>query len=626
MKAWISRSLNRKLVFVLSGATIFVSMIFLFLFLALYQAQLRNEISQASSSVNELLQASLENAMLKRDIPGLAGIVQRLGQLDGIDQVMILDPRGEVRFSSDSSLLGHVFDMDSEEICNNCLDTGSAGESTAFMMNERGVEVLRSINPVQNREPCQVCHGAMTSNPVNGILFVDYSATSLRQQAMLMSTLLLFAGFLVLLLLASIVWWGQRQLVLSPIRKLKTATTRISGGHLDERVNLQGEDEFSELGRSFDGMAVALESHVRTLQENEHYLQALINAMPDGVLVIDEEFRILNANDAYCRMTGYALDEVVGSHCFRCSHGRESPCPPTMQTCPVAELAPDKNEIKCLQTFETKNGDECTVEITASSFDVEIGGEKRRLTVESIRNLAEMVRFSQEQRLSGLGLLASGVAHEIHNPLASIRLAIQSSIRRMKQAGGNEDLLQDLKLVDSEIDRCVSITERLLKLSKHPDTRLQPIDAHVALKETLSLVGYESESTGIELAIHPRASDPVILADDSELRMLILNLVQNAFHAMPGGGKLEVSTDNENDAFNLRVSDSGVGICDRDFAHLFEPFFSRRADSEQGTGLGLAICQSITERFGGTIQASNNPDGGACFHVMLPLAADQTES
>jgi PAS domain S-box-containing protein len=613
MRKWIRQSLNRKLVVVLSGGTILVSTLFLFLFLGLYRGQFENELGKASTQINELLQASLENAMLKRDIPGLAGIVDRLGELDDIDHVMILNPNGEVRFSSDPTMLGRVYN----------LDPASMAETTNFLTNERGNEVLRSINPVKNKEPCQVCHGKLDANPVNGILFVDYSAASLKQQATVMSSLLLVAGFFVLLLLATIVWWGQRRLVLKPIEKLASATARISGGHLDERVNLAGEDEFARLGRRFDDMAVALEDSVRTLERSEHFLQALINSVPDGVLVIDEEFRILNANDAYCRMSGYSLEEVLGNRCHACSHNRDIPCPPTMQTCPVVELSGEKRQLKCIQTFTTRNGDECPVEITASSFEMEIDGKLQRLTIESIRSMAEVMRFSQEQRLSGLGLLASGVAHEIYNPLASIRLGIQSAIRKLGRKGVDSDeLLSDMQLVDSEIDRCVSITERLLKLSRHPELRLQPIDAHVALIETVSLLGYESDSAGIDIRINPHAVDSFILGDDSDLRMLILNLVQNAFHAMPKGGRLEISTDNRDGLLNIDFRDTGVGIPEENIKRIFDPFFSHRADRDRGTGLGLSICKSITDRFGGTIEAHNNPDGGARFHVALPLSAD----
>ena len=621
MRKWIHKSLNRKLVVVLSGGTILVSTLFLFLFLGLYRSQLESELSKASSRVNELLQASLENAMLKRDIPGLAGIVDRLGELDGIDHVMILNPKGVVRFSSDAEMLGRVYDLASGAECPDCLDPERTGETTAFMTNERGNEVLRSINPVQNREQCQVCHGEIGVNPVNGILFVDYSAATLKQQAIVMSSLLLFAGFLVLLLLVTIVWWGQRQLVLKPIAKLASATTRISSGHLEERVNLHGDDEFARLGKSFDDMAVALENSVRTLESSEHFLQALMNSVPDALLVIDEEFRILKANDAYCRMSGYSLDEVIGNHCHSCSHGREQPCPPTMQACPVVELAVEKRELKCLQTFTTSHGNACPVEITASSVELEIEGRVQRLTIESIRSMVEVVRFSQEQRLSGLGLLASGVAHEIYNPLASIRLAIQSSIRKLdRKSADRDELLSDMRLIDNEIDRCVSITERLLKLSRHPVMKLQPIDAHVALIETVSLVGYESDRAGIGIKVNPHAVDSIILGDDSDLRMLFLNLVQNAFHAMPNGGELEISTANKDGALHIDFRDTGVGIKEADLERIFDPFYSHRADNDRGTGLGLSICKSITDRFGGDIEAINTPGEGACFHVMLPLS------
>jgi signal transduction histidine kinase len=114
-----------------------------------------------------------------------------------------------------------------------------------------------------------------------------------------------------------------------------------------------------------------------------------------------------------------------------------------------------------------------------------------------------------------------------------------------------------------------------------------------------------------------------VLASDSELRMVVLNLVQNALHAMPDGGELRVETLQQDDKVEIIFTDTGVGIQPADAAHIFEPFFSRRADSERGTGLGLSICQSIIQNYGGRIHFESQPGRGSRFVVELPDAASR---
>jgi signal transduction histidine kinase len=189
---------------------------------------------------------------------------------------------------------------------------------------------------------------------------------------------------------------------------------------------------------------------------------------------------------------------------------------------------------------------------------------------------------------------------------------------------GSREIHTYLKLVDGEVDRCIEITERLLKLGTPSPASAQLVSVNPVVAETLSLLDWEAAAGKVAIRSDDYAQpSPRVLASDSELRMVVLNLVQNALHAMPDGGELRVETRQQGDKVEIIFTDTGVGIQPADAAHIFEPFFSRRADSEKGTGLGLSICQSILQNYGGRVHFESQPGRGSRFVVELPDAASR---
>jgi signal transduction histidine kinase len=152
-------------------------------------------------------------------------------------------------------------------------------------------------------------------------------------------------------------------------------------------------------------------------------------------------------------------------------------------------------------------------------------GKPDTLIVESIRNLSLEVKFSHEHRLSELGQLSAGVAHEIYNPLTAVHLALHAFFKDFEQPDADPDEMhQYLHIVDQEIDKCINVTERLLKLSAAPASQPELVSVQTVVEETLSLLKYEAEKVGIELTMNFADKELRILATDSEMRMLILNL------------------------------------------------------------------------------------------------------
>lgn len=598
----------RQVLLVAGGA----SLLFAVLFLGLYREQLERERAATSTQINRLLRVALENAMLKRDVPGLRDIVEKMGEQPGIVGVMILAPGGEVRFASQPEKLGQQLPE--------LLGKEHPGVPQTHFVAEAGqAEVLRSINPVPNQLVCTSCHGPLASHPVNGVLVVDYDAGTIRQDAYRSAALFAGAGIAVLALTLWSIWHLLRRRVIDPLARLDQVANELAAGDLAVRAPVDLDDEPGRLSASFNRMAEHLAEQIGRSERQQRYLQELLDGLPDGVRVIRQaDYSIVAVNAAYCSQLGITADKAIGRPCYRSSHSRNAPCAPTMVICPVAELGRAGQSVKCRHRHRAADGREIPVEVHAARLTSEGEHGPEQLIVESIIDLSQAVRHSQEQRLSELGLLAAGIAHEIHNPLGSMRLAVDGLLRGLRN--GNDDpqrMAGYLEMMSNEIDRCTGVTQRLLLLSRLPQQQAQIVVLNPAISDTVTLLDFDARSHGIKQQLELDAGEPRVLADDSDLRMLVLNLVQNAHHAMPEGGLLIVRSLVEGDMVIIEVIDHGSGIPEDTLSRIFDPFYSHRADGEAGTGLGLTICKSIVERYGGRIEVCSVLGEGTTFRVLL---------
>ena len=616
---WIESKLNRKYILGMASGLLAISVLFAILFISMYQKQLTTERANTSLHLNKLLQTSLENSMLKRDLDGLRDILRRFGQQDEIQRVMIFNPQGTVRFSSEKKFLGHV----DQQIGSTTKD------KTVFIKSDETGEVLRSINPIHNKKECGVCHGDSNKTPINGVLVVDFDASTLRKHARDTTLALMGAGSTVMLITLFGGWWFMGQFVLKPVKKLLRAQEKFTSGDLQARVHLTGNDEISQLGESFNNMVQTIETQWNTINKRQQFLQSLIDGIPDGIRVLDQDYNILLYNKAYAEQVTGNPESIITHKCYAV-HQRDKPCIPTMETCPLFEIKEHAQAVKAvhhhfnIQEYETQS-----VEIFAAPVFAADELGKQPIIIEVIRDLSKSVDYSQEQRLTALGMLASGVAHEIHNPLGSIQIAFQS-INQLIDS--DEPILEQLKyyiqLIEGEIDKCVDITGRLLKLGNLPDTHLQPINVNTVISETCSLLQWEATSKNIRMNLelmHQNDANQAqlrVMATDNEFRMMILNLIQNAYHAMPDGGDLyiRVQTTEQNKYILIIIEDTGVGISKEMQKRIFDPFFSHRSDNQKGTGLGLSIAQAIVKRFSGSITVSSELGKGSVFTIKLPNA------
>jgi signal transduction histidine kinase len=221
------------------------------------------------------------------------------------------------------------------------------------------------------------------------------------------------------------------------------------------------------------------------------------------------------------------------------------------------------------------------------------------------------------ERLASFGALASGVAHEIKNPLVAIRTFAELLPERFADADFRDDFS---KVVVREIDRIDNLVARLRGIASAPQQQARSVDVRQPISETLQLLRGQLEQSHTTVRYVIEDDAPFVTIDESQLKQLFLNIFQNALEAMGQGGELGVRVTRIQSAtpssILVEVSDTGPGMPDSVRSHVFEPFFTTKPT---GSGLGLAICRSIVDAHRGSIRAENNRvPPGTTIVVELP--------
>ncbi len=220
-------------------------------------------------------------------------------------------------------------------------------------------------------------------------------------------------------------------------------------------------------------------------------------------------------------------------------------------------------------------------------------------------------------RLASIGELASGVAHELNNPLTGIigfsELLLNKDVP--------EDVLGDLKIINREAQRTAQVVRNLLTFARKHDTTKKPSDINNGIKSVLDLRAYEQKVHNIEVVTDFDPELPEITADIFRLQQVFVNIIINAEYFIGqahGRGTITITTKVKGDTILASFADDGPGIKKEHLRHLFDPFFTTKAVG-QGTGLGLSICHGIVTEHGGKIYAESKPGQGATFIVELPI-------
>jgi two-component system sensor histidine kinase AtoS len=357
-------------------------------------------------------------------------------------------------------------------------------------------------------------------------------------------------------------------------------------------------DELGGIVDAINGMARAL-LDARSLTEN------ILESIADGVIAVDREGLVTAINPAAEKLYGVSATEALGhpyTEVFTCSPTR-SALLSTLQT----------GRPKISATIDYQRGDEI-LKLDASSAVLRDGDGTPIGAVVVMKDVGERHRLMNQvmraDRLAALGELTAGIAHEIRNPLTSIRGFVQylddcETIEEWRQYG---------PLIVRQVDSLNRIIGELLAFGRPRPPQIGRVRLDVLVEETTFLTRGKSGAR-IELDLAPDL--PEIEADGEALKQALLNLVINAIQAIPDTGTVVVSTraDGETDVA-IRVTDDGVGVAPENLGKIFDPFFSTKPT---GTGLGLAMVHRIVDAHHGVITVESRPDAGTTVTVRLPI-------
>jgi len=351
------------------------------------------------------------------------------------------------------------------------------------------------------------------------------------------------------------------------------------------------------------------------VQEHERSETIVANA-GDSILTINNEGEVLSCNRAAMEMFGLDVQSLLGR--------------------PIASLVPSLSingeefagELRV--DARKADGGRFPIQITVSDYPSEVGNTR----IAIIRDLTEAEKAEQQrltmaretealraQQMATLAQLATGVAHEIRNPLTSIKMLIQMNRTRFAEKGLPTD---DLELVEQEIRRMERSINGLLDYARPETSDFQPFGIQDALRRTVQLIEGRCKAQQVDLDVEAPDAAIRVYGDVTQIQQLLLNLGLNALDAMPDGGKLCFSIKSDDKVVILSVCDSGTGIHENVLDRLFTPFVTTKAN---GVGLGLGICRRIAEAHQGELTGFNLASGGAKFELTLPkLGLNETKT
>jgi signal transduction histidine kinase len=238
------------------------------------------------------------------------------------------------------------------------------------------------------------------------------------------------------------------------------------------------------------------------------------------------------------------------------------------------------------------------------------------------RRLTTLHQVEYANKLASIGRLAAGVAHEINNPLAIIneKAGLIQDIFALKESYAKDTKITGLiDSILSSVERCGTITKRLLSFARHIDSAIETIRIGKVIDEVLGFLHKEAEYRNMTVNVDLADNIPEFQSDRGKLQQIFLNIINNAFAAMKDGGRLDVTVRHEEgEGIIARITDNGCGMSEADLGRIYEPFFSTKTKTG-GTGLGLSITYGLIHELGGKIDVASRLDEGTSFTVILPL-------
>jgi PAS domain S-box-containing protein len=407
-------------------------------------------------------------------------------------------------------------------------------------------------------------------------------------------------------------------------RKRAEEALRKAYDELEQRVQART----GELARTTEKLKSELSERKRAqeaLRESEEKYSTVAESSLTGIY-IDQNGKIVFANKTFAEIYGYSRQELVGMESWKLVHPDDRAWIDEMRTKRLkGEKAPSEYEARGL----TKDGK--TIWIVRRNTRIDYGGKPAILgnIVDITESRAKEAQLIQASKMSTLGEMATGVAHELNQPLSSIQLGADF-FRNMATEGRQippEELAYVSEQMTQQVARAVKIIDHMRQFGRKAEIQRERIDINQPLRAVFALLGEQLRVRGIKVKLNLEDDLPPVLADSNRLEQVFIDLVVNARDAMGDERErldvkttentLTVTTFQEHGKIAVTIADTGPGVPDGLKEKIFEPFFTSK-EVGKGTGLGLSISYGIINDYDGTIEVASEVEKGATFKITLP--------
>jgi len=399
------------------------------------------------------------------------------------------------------------------------------------------------------------------------------------------------------------------------------------------------EYNISRILKNLFDMSQCLKSAQKELITEKTFSDFMIQQSTAAIVILDTNFKIVDANDTYLRTVHKSKEQVVGAHCYEISHGINVPCSSAFQgvKCPMIETLRTGKNVHVIHDHPSPEGAPMYCDLTTYPVKNEAGAITqviefwRDITDEFSHRWDKRVReyqsdiqnLVQEDRMISLGKLAASCAHEINNPIQGLLTFSEYMLAILEENNPGPDNLEQFKshltLMSKELERCGNIVSGLLSFSRESTVEYKPIDINEVIDSVLSLTRHKMELGNIKLTVRLHPAPLMLEGDINQLQQCVLNLIFNAIESMAKKGHLTVisESDETGEYARVKIRDTGSGIPEESRDKLFDPFFSTKEVGE-GTGLGLSIVYGMVKNHRGTIKVDSQLGKGTEFILAFP--------
>jgi len=538
-----------------SAVSVLAVILGLMIFMQFQQREKQAEklfIEKGSTLIRSFESGLRSHADCKMDIFNFQKLLMETAQQPDIDYIAVTDTAGNILADSDPSMLGLPYGRD--------LDTQNIARSREIHWRQTAnpggagtFEVYRGLFP------CRQTTDARDLRPL--IVFVGFNMDKIERASrediyrtiIIAAVLILFGSFAII------------SLFLAQAYRLT-------------RASLSRVKVFSE---------------------------ALMQHMPIGLLAMDKDNRIIACNEHAHGLLAADCPEIMGQDAGRVL--------PDALIRLLDKVHAPGGLVEEDIVFPSGENSEQTWEVVAAAFADEDVPEGRILLARNVTAIREMEKeVARSRHLNAIGSLAAGVAHEIRNPLSSIR---GFAVYFKQRLAGNPDDEQTADMMIAETGRLNRVISQLIEFARPLTLKKEKTALPALVRETLKLMEAEAKKNSVQVDLSAPEDLPLVEVDPDKIKQVLLNIFLNALAAMPSGGRLFVGLSLKQEAVEIDVSDMGTGIDEKDLPRIYDPYFTSKP---AGTGLGLAVVQKIMEAHGAFLQIESH--AGAGTKVTLRFA------